>query len=74
MKYLKKIYLLALFFSVPLEDPRKNANLHTLKIEEEMRNGKNVEVAKSLGFDKKKIEYVSNPKISNFWEKFCYFA
>ena len=58
MKYLKTKPSLAFSFPVPLEDPRVNVNLHKLKIEEEMRNGKNVEVAMSLGFDKKKIEHV----------------
>ena len=57
MKYLEKKPSLAPSFQVPLEDPRKIANLQKLKIEEEMRNGENVKIAKSLGFNEKKIKY-----------------
>ena len=58
-------------FRVSLEDPRKNANPEKLKIKEEMKHGENVKIAKSLGFDENKIEYVLTKQYEIHEENFA---
>ena len=71
LEYLKKNSI-APSFVVSVEDPRKKTNLQKPEIEKEMKNGKDVQIAISLGFDEKKIEYVLSKQYEKHGKNFTY--
>ena len=71
LEYLKKKISIAPSFVVPVEDPRKKTNLQKPEIEKEMKNGKDVQIAISLGLDKKKIEYVLSKQYEKHGKNFA---
>ena len=55
-----------------MEDPRKKkTSLQKLEIEKEMKNGKDVQIAISFGFDKKKTEYVLSKQYEKHGKNFA---